>query len=624
MNSIYDEVMSRKFILLSFLFGILFSFLPQVSWAVPTPTPGASYSMTCLKVVNKYEPECNKANDPSCLSRGANFSPSHNVKISGNGFTKGIPVYIIGCIETNNNWKCTTGKNESVYGFQSEVIPGYDFAIYGAANPITPTDTTLSVSVHSQTASSTSHSFYAIYQTGGTVVGGNANSIQYGTPQFNQDASKCTTIRWDPEGRVFDSQTLEPLANVTVKLLNGTSPSQLVTTVPGLNPIQSTKINGAFSFYVPNGTYFLEPFLSGYAYPLNLTDIHQNYAKAYYCDKDSKNNYPIYNKQYAIIEENRLLHCDIPLKSNGIGYRSQVTTISAAHAAIPRSIFTKYEGQVSHPFTKIQLVGTVSGIVAASGNADKFGNWEILLDNAKSPQIAPGVPDSITLHYVKVDLTTGLTTTRLLEPLKSIFNRLTSLFSFTVQAQGINTQPVTFEPILRYIEGYANDKLGNPIPNALVRIRLKMSNGLVYETMADAKGFFTIESKNLPIFSYFIEVIGSGGSPITYSTSEFVQQNKIYLANNKINLMTATKNGQPVAGSGGNSTQNPAPTKTTLLGTQFGTNPSGTPKAEVSQDARAGQADVILIFMIIIILITAVGVGIYLYLRKRRLQEPLV
>jgi hypothetical protein len=106
---------------------------------------------------------------------------------------------------------------------------------------------------------------------------------------------------------------------------------------------------------------------------------------------------------------------------------------------------------------------------------------------------------------------------------------------------------INLSPILRHIEGYAYDNENRPIANAKVEIVLVNSGKVFYTTNTDASGFFTVYKNNLPPLEYSIRFTDTISSKTyTQKTEEFVESNKTYIKEQKMNLMAATKNDQPI------------------------------------------------------------------------------
>jgi len=110
------------------------------------------------------------------------------------------------------------------------------------------------------------------------VVGGEGSNMagEHGTQKLgtfgfgdNSDETKCVMIKWDPRGAVFDAETLKPLEGVEVTLLRKNEKgefAQLRTdeVFGGIVNPQRTGQEGAFAFYVPDGTYKIDVSKNGF------------------------------------------------------------------------------------------------------------------------------------------------------------------------------------------------------------------------------------------------------------------------------------------------------------------------------------------------------------------------
>ena len=569
-----------------------------------------NYGITCIKIVSTYRPAC--VAEYPCLDRPADLKVGskidHIFKLSGTGFPANEDVYIIGCVETGGNFRCTTGSDATDaqvrnLGFALAKDSGHEFTVIGANPQKASADGSLSFNARSYTAATIAHAFYGVYRPKMGLTTGEANSLQYGTFQFNQDASNCTSIRWDPKGRVFDSVSLEPLPSATVKILDE---NKSTINIPGLMSNLTTVDDGSFSFFVEPGTYYFDVSKTNYQFPAE-TNLNQNYIKAYYCDQDKNNNYPIYNQQYPVVEENKIIHCDVPLDpGTNPPYRStpKITKIGSVSMPPPpdNPIQTRYSGSVTHPLTIITLVGDETGKEYARTTADKFGHWEVTVSNSKLP-----TNEKVDAKPIKTDLTG-----------QNLIQTLLKFFQKEVQAQGLIQieDKVSFEPILRYIEGYAYDNGGKIIPFADVSLKMQMSDKTIYITKADTNGFFTIPPQYIPIFSYYLEYsIPNSKIIVKNTTSEFAKKNKDYLENNKINLMTVTKNDQPIVIS---VTGTP---KTSLQPTQ----PQQVDESKITittTPVKGSSLLTISTLIILIFLLISAAVIIFVYIKKHRSGLP--
>lgn len=592
----------RQFIFLIAFFVIISVFSPTGFFGSVKAEGSGSYSISCLKIEGTYKPSC--IAEKPCLDYPADTAhpdPSHlehEFKLSTSGLPANKSIYIVGCVQTDSNLACTAG-NDTVddkvrsLGFQIQKDPTHELAVLGG-NPVqTLADGSVSAIARSYTPANTAHSFFAIYETPISETGGSGQSIQYDTFKFAQDISKCVSIHWDPEGRIFDSKSLEPIPDVAVKLLDQNK--QLVLGVPGLISEMKTFLNGVFNFYAPSGVYHLQPSKSGYTFPLSINDVDVNYSKAYSCDKIV--GYPLYTDQYPLNEQNIVIHCDVPLNpGKNTPYRSDPKTITYEQIALPGSTSVKYAGQISHPLTIVTLTGETTGKKVETVNADRYGFWATVIPNSNIPKKTNGLPDRLVAMYTKVDLTTGKPSTA-------------------------TKKGIIFEPIPRYIEGYAYNQNGVSLPFAQVAVVVDSSGLIESRTKTDEKGFFAVPSQNLPIFPYSLEIKSStGSSPVIYTMSEFMEKNQDYLIRENVNLMEGTKGNDPVSLSSTNITPGGG-FSSTSSGVGFtkygGKNPSGITPSTTQEKKTNGI--MMTTFLILSLLILGAGGGIAFYIRRKKI-----
>ncbi len=351
---------------------------------------------------------------------------------------------------------------------------------------------------------------------------GKAETQQQGTLTFEQqDSGKCNTIAWDPYGRVFDSQSLEPIPNVKVSVLDKINPDELTQIV---NNPQVVKNDGAFNFLTDPGTYFLKV-TAPVVYSFSATpNLNTNYVKAY-SKRDGSSS--IYKPNEPIIEKaGKPEHRDIPLDpGKNPPTHFLVINMPGNYEQMVFGSKTKYGGKISHPLSIVTLVGSKTKKEIAKTAADKFGYWTILLDNLKIPQ-----NEGLVIKLIKVDLTTGKAD----------------------EKNARVTDDVTFEPILRTVQGYAYNSSWVVVPNATVQIVREGKNKTHYQTVADQNGYFSIPTDKLPVTSYYV-VSETPTSSITerVSTSVFTARNASYLSKNQVNLMQQTKTSQASKDGGG-------------------------------------------------------------------------
>jgi len=578
-------------VFLIILFILLFSILP--SFVQGQTDPGLpSQTWRCLKW-EMYNGSINPG--------GINH---HRVTLSGEDFPINKDIYIVSCIDTTDGPKCTSGNNDYdqtlVFGENNYTnlqngttspLP-FGFIVDGGSKRTLP-EGKLEAIAASWTKQSTDHSFYGVTINQAQTLEGIGASLQYGTFKFKQDTDKCTAVRWDPYGRIFDSQSLEPLPNVTISILDTNKNRVLIPANP-----QITLADGSFNFLVEAGNYFLSPNIpAGYTFTSN-PNLHPNYIKAYF---------DIYKPEEIITEKpGQPEHRDIPLDSGGTSpFRSQPVMIIFGHLRLEEEI--KFEGKISHPLSVVSLISESTNQEIAKTTANKFGFWEIKLEAKEIPQEEGLIP-----NITKVDLTSN----QVGAFLPTIFSKLfKKVFAQTLQTA---SKKVVFQPILNYVEGYAYDDKNNPIPNANVKVKLKMSNGVYYQATADEKGYFTIPPENLPIFEYYLEFQSpKQAKPIQKTTSEFAQKNSQYLAANHINLMTATKKGSSLIVSPEEITTSPT-TKSKRFEKQSPEDLTTDQKKNEKQEEEMAAGSQNLIYIVLLLVTAAIGGGIFFYLKKKR------
>jgi len=344
-------------------------------------------------------------------------------------------------------------------------------------------------------------------------------TVQIGSVEtFSEsDLQECVKTEWDPEGRVFDAKTLEPMPGVSVGILD--KQKQKVKTF-GSNP-QLTDIAGKYTYYVPEGDYYLETAPpTDYRYVKNLAEIHPNYQSAYY---------NIYFPQDIVVEKidtpkevkqgyPDVEHRDIALISDKKKTNNPLKIITKAQYNIKNK--TIFSGQLSHPLSKVTIKQGNKTLKTLTTN--KYGSYEVGINNT---EIDPTI--SFTVECTKVDLTQNNAL--------SFIDKFIDWLNPLVEAADSIT--IKSEPILKYINGYAYDENKKIIPYAQIQVKANGSQNVYYKTQADATGFFTIESRFLPIFPYQLEIIKQNQT-LKKPLSAFAKENQQYLTSKKISLLT--------------------------------------------------------------------------------------
>ncbi len=452
-------------------------------------------------------------------------------------------------------------------------------------------------------------------------------------------------VSYDPEGRVFDAVTLDPIPNASVLLLqneqnvlNGNYTKEAVdqynTEFKITNPIITRSSNleelaGSFNFFVVDGFYKLVPSHGEYNFldttaqsrlPVNTNKI---YSQIYFSNSP------------AIEEKGKLEHRDIPLfPKNGTGTRYPETftkIYDLTEAVTPTT--TEYRGQVSHPFAKAtvvicstqngqELCGTPTVVTAGNGGPDKNGKFNISLDQTK---LKAGESYKVNLEY-NADLTAGTLShndsPNFIDKFIAFITSWPLVGKVSAQTKSVSR---TIEPIVSYLEGYAYDKQGKIFPNAQISIYVNFAKGPMVQTTANANGYFRLTSEFIPSTSYSL-AYNSPDKPnekTNISTSQFLAQNEEFIEAEKINPYAKTtvtnnprRNVTPTFVPNGVTTVVPNPTDIVLAQQQ----PTLAPG---EQDATAtGQSNTIaLVAAVLLLLLAAAGILLAVYLYKKRMAE---
>ncbi len=557
--------------------------------------------------------------NPACspASRGN----GHRVRLTAKNDAKPLPnsdTYIVECLSTTNGDQCTTGNTADdnlVYGKDNsaalKISDKYQFqGIFEADGTTSTTNPQKSNAsgdigpVEWQSYSKgNARKFLAVNFFDASK---NTDYLGRGGQQQNtfsfdaaNNATNCIAISWDPYGRVFDSQTLEPIPQAVVVLQvqrrDGSFSQLLPSEVLGgaiVNPF-ITKEDGSFSFVVPDGTYKLNVSDPNYQFPSDLSKLNSNYTKIYS---------DIYPGQTGdtVSQHGTILHRDIPLDSKtGAGMSYPVKLMQYFYELNKETGQAVVEGRTSHPFSVVNLYSDKVGATSnqtptrfrllTSQKTDSSGKFKIAIDQTTFAK------DEIfgEIEVRKSNLINSL--------------GLNFLFGlFNVYAQPTSSTVVRVNPIPNNIQGYAYDQNGTVMPNARVGIYLSFSNKPYYETSTDQNGYYAIDTNNLPNLPYRLQYVSSTGVTSNVSTTQYVQGNQKYLASNKISIYNPSGGVQTPTAVPQNQNQNLNQTSARLPA-------AGSSTTSGSQSANP----VFLIAAILLILILVVTGLILFYIRRK-------
>ncbi len=475
-------------------------------------------------------------------------------------------------------------------------LPRWEMTFLSGSNPLTTSNGNLDVTIKIISADVRNVSCFFAAKTTPNVVGrGDQNvsigsedtdSLVYATFRSEGVPAACLSVRNDPFGRVFNASTLKPVPGAAVSIYDHASKASLK--VPGVRNPVVTREDGVFNFNIEPSTTYLTTNLTNF----DITKVHPNAAFAYtnlYTYGD-----PIVEAAGA--QEQR----DIPVTG---GLSPVLKLMGFSHLQLGTQ--TRIEGRASWPLTLVEVMQGTTAI--AQKQADKFGGFSFFIDNGS---IDPG--QQIMLKLTEVDLLAQTPS-----PLIG----------------GKNVQRI-FDPIPRYIEGYAYDKAGKLMPFATARVVIDNSEVVYYETKANGEAFYSIGPKFLPILPYHLEyspanVIPAPGNTTKITIPEFVKSNKEYHDVNVIDLMRGRKNGvdvDPHAYVENNGK------KSANAGLQDGQNGdqnsgqynktggrSGSPLDSLALATGQSNTTLLIVLIILFVLVSAVLV---MYVRRQRDEEP--
>lgn len=500
-----------------------------------------SQRLVCLQAVQCNTPGAN------CLE-----NDSHRARLTMLQKSPAVPnekTYILECVSSPKGLLCTTGNADAhtQLGWESnlaELKSNVDYSFEGIYkadgtqinqlnNPlVSNTQGTIdAVEWKSSTGNATYHTFYALnFYEPKVIQGEETSSQQQSTFELIQDTSDCVSLRWDPYGIVFDSQTLEPIPRVRISLSEKKDTGFIHANIPGVSNSITTKEDGVFNFVVPDGVYKLNATHPSYLpLPTDLTTVNNNYAKIY------SDLYPVANSTNEITQVGGVTqHRDIALapQQNTVGqYPLTVMDYYQTLEKFTNNLVIK--GRVSHPFTRVKVY-TFQGdstqkarYLGTQIQADKMGLFKVQINLST---LNPGERIG-GLEFEKVSFTTPLSK----NSAATLFSKLFHLLFKQVEAQQINSVDLPLEPIANSLDGYAYDATGKIIPKAVVGVFVGQAKQPYYETVADENGYFKITSEFLPSMTYSLRYKNERGVIIESSVSKFLTQNSKYIESSAAN-----------------------------------------------------------------------------------------
>lgn len=324
--------------------------------------------------------------------------------------------------------------------------------------------------------------------------------------------TSCLTFSWDPAGRIFDANTLEPMDNVEITIFDAAT-KQKVNQL-GVANVTRTDELGYYQFFVQEGDYYLEvtpP--DGFSMINSVEQVHPNYSKAYGI---------LYKKNDTIVERidteaeraKPTPAPDVEMRDVPLFSSTQKTNrpfVVYSHIELANGGTTTYSGQASHPLQKIYLKQNDLVLFETKGNIN--GGYAFDFDSSLAAVTSP-----IDLVQEKTDLT--------LEPLSWI-DRLSRFITRMVFADQ-KSVVIRTQPILSKVEGVAYDKNNKPMPYAIIHLRIAHNNEIAITVNADKEGYFSVPQNLIPRFAFYFEYVDPvTNNVIKKETSDFAEKNKL-------------------------------------------------------------------------------------------------
>jgi hypothetical protein len=453
-----------------------------------------------------------------CLHASEIDDHEHIAQLTGVGLFASKPVQVWRKVEAG--FQCAIDINGQSSCGDDSLTVGDDFKLLDLANNQVIADAggNISLRVKSYTPSSQTHLFYAV-QFGDNTADSNSEATEATTvalklatfvpeqPTGQGEPENCVSIRWDPYGRVFDAVSLEPIPNIAVTLLD--KDKVVIPTQPGIKNPFIVAEDGAFSFFVEDGTYFLKPDTINFQFPVSATIL-----------SSLKNRQDVYTDLYSgepIVQKGKIEHRDIPLvpinPNKPTNNPVKIMTMEITSFKEEGKSYQMVYGTVSHPKS---LIYAYSGVRAIGyTEADNYGKFDLYIDNSAINQ-----DQDIDIQAKKVNL-----------------DKTTN----TVYAE-VDSAQKSIKPVPSFLIGHLYDKDGRIIPNAQVEIVVPQMNNKTLTTLkSDKNGYLFIPASVVPPTNYKLKISNYAGNLVNeLSTDQFINQNKKYLTDNRLNLFDST------------------------------------------------------------------------------------
>lgn len=433
--------------------------------------------------------------------------------------------------QPDQNDKIHSPENGNVEtGYESSILMPYNDKGGLTADP----EGNINIStIESYTGAQLDHAFYGMQVLSDQAVSDN-EAFRYSLKLalFSQfevtepSAVNCTTVFWDPFGKVIDSLKLEPINNLPILLKNLTPQGGVVNTTVTGNPVfrnpELTDLAGNFNFAVPANTYFLEPISSLFNFPVAEETLNRALTNLQVFDPNQE--YITRNKVYnnltePIIEQKGISERrDLILDPKDLNYQGSTPTIMYAEVLRHESN-QLIRGRASHPKSIIKVyLGTN---LISQVEADFKGGFNTIIPQA----LIENNPGQLNIFAEKTPIVQNnnqQTNNRLFERvIRSVFAQLNNVSP---------PYPLTLIPVR--MSGFVFNPKIKTQPNSLVRVSVPSLGGINYsQTLSNQDGYINIDQKNLPPFD-FVLLVEDKNKRETYQLTidDFNQTNSVFFA----------------------------------------------------------------------------------------------
>ncbi len=358
------------------------------------------------------------------------------------------------------------------------------------------------------------------------------------TEVVEPSAVNCTTIFWDPYGKVIDSLRLEPVFDLPILLKNLDVNNKVVNTTVANNPAfknpELTDLAGNFNFAVSTGIYFLEPLTTNFVFPLDGAILNSaiSILQSFDPEQDYIQRDKIYNSLTEPINETAGYseRRDLIIQPKDPLYSGSAPSILYAENLRDENN-QLIRGRASHPKSLIKVF--LGNALVGQTEADIKGGFSLII----SQEVIDNNPGSFQIFAEKVPIPG--TVSKNSNPKAGLFGWLVN----RVLAQQSNTsQPYSLSLVPVRISGFVFDSTIQVQPNAIVRLSIPSLGGINYsQTRADDDGYINVDSVNLPPFDFVITVQNPSEPNQSYQLTidDFKKTNTIYLKETGTNLYNA-------------------------------------------------------------------------------------